>query len=295
MWWRRCLPSSNWQIFRPPNEWFGLPAGDWPGIQVRFGAADWSLFFTYAFATVVGTIETVGDAIVVQKVSQRDFRKVDYGVVQGVVYADGVGNFLSGLAGTTPNTTYSSNIALMELNGVAARRVGFYAAAFLALLAFFPKVSALVLDIPDPALGAAVFLLLCRLFVTGIRIATMEGITPETILVVGVAFCGGYAAENALLFPDLIPVALRPLVGNGIAAGGALALLLTLLVQLKPRARTTQRLPASLSQLPDLRRFVDRLEERFGVPAKSLHNLQLCSEEVLHISVVPRRRRGLNA
>jgi len=95
-----------------------------------------------------------------------------------MVAPDGVGNLLAGLAGTTPNTTYSSNISLLELSGVASRRVGLYGAILLGLLAFFPKVSGFILDIPGPALGAATFVLIGMLFVTGLRVATMEGVTP---------------------------------------------------------------------------------------------------------------------
>ena len=75
--------------------WFGLPRADWPGIEMRFQAAHWPVFIAFLIATVAGTIETVGDVIAVQKISKRNFRKVDYDSVQGALYADGVGNFLA--------------------------------------------------------------------------------------------------------------------------------------------------------------------------------------------------------
>ncbi len=270
------LDLANFQAAR----WFGLPRAGWPGIEFDLKAEHWPLFIAFAIATISGTIETVGDAVAAQKISRRDFRKVDYGAVQGALYADGVGNFLSGLVGTTPNTTYSSNIALMELNGVASRRVGLYGAVFLGLLAFFPKVPAFVIDIPGPALGAATFILMGMLFVTGIKVAIMDGVNPETVLVMSTAFWGGYAAENELFFPDLIPQSLRSLFGNGIATGSAIALLLAALFRLKPRSRAAEKLPADLANLPRLQRFLDSLKERFRLPQKPLHNLNLCCEEV---------------
>ena len=71
--------------------------------------------------TLVGAIETVGDGVAIQRVSQHNPRATDFRVVQGALNADGVGNLLSGLAGTVPNTTYSSSIALAEVTGIAAR------------------------------------------------------------------------------------------------------------------------------------------------------------------------------
>ena len=260
--------------------WFGLPRADWPGIEMRFQAAHWPVFIAFLIATVAGTIETVGDVIAVQKISKRNFRKVDYDSVQGALYADGVGNFLAGLAGTAPNTTYSSNISLLELSGVASRRVGLYGAILLGLVAFFPKVSGFILDIPGPALGAASFVLIGRLFVTGVRVATMEGVTPQTAMIVSIAFWGGYAAGNELFFADLIPAAVRPLVSNAIATGSAIALLLAVIFQLKPVRRTKETLRANLTDLPKLQGFVDMTTERFQFDDSLQHDLQLCCEEV---------------
>ena len=260
--------------------WFGLPRADWPGLQFALKLEHWPIFVCFALATIVGTIESVGDAIAAQKVSQRDFRKIDYDVVQGALYADGVGNFLSGLVGTTPNTTYSGNIALIEMTGVSSRRVGLYGAGVLGLLAFFPKAAAFIIDIPGPAIGASIFILMGMLFFTGIKIATMDGVDAETVLIVGLSFWFGYAAENELFFAALIPESIRPLVGNGLVAGGTLALLLATLVQLKPRRAQRIKIPAQASALGQLQDFIETLDGRLSLTPQQRHNLHLCSEEV---------------
>ena len=260
--------------------WFGLPRTGWPGIDLQLHTDYWPVFVAFLIATVAGTIETVGDAVAVQKVSKRKFRKVEYDSVQGALYADGVGNLLAGLAGTTPNTTYSSNISLLELNGVASRRVGIYGAGMLGLVAFFPKISGFILDVPGPALGAATFVLIGMLFVTGLRVATMEGVTPETAMIVSIAFWGGYAADNELFFADLVPGAIRPLVSNAIATGGAIALLLAILFQFKPVRRTKETLRADLSDLTKLQNFLDRTTKEFRFDESLQHDLQLCCEEI---------------
>ena len=277
--------------------WFGLPQADWPGVEIGFQAEHWPVLIAFFIATVAGTIETVGDVVAVQKISNRNFRKIDYDSVQGALYADGVGNFLAGLAGTTPNTTYSSNISLLELSGVASRRVGLYGAILLVLLAFFPKVSGFILDIPGPVLGAATFVLIGMLFVTGVRVATMEGVTRQTAMIVSIAFWGGYAAGNELFFADLIPAGVRPLVSNAIATGSAIALLLAVIFQLKPLRRTKETLRADLTSLPKLQGFVDQTTERFQLDGPLQHDLHLCCEEVfVHLcgssGILVARERG---
>ena len=112
-------------------------------------------------------------------------------MVQGALNADGVGNLLSGLAGTVPNTTYSSSIALAEVTGIAARRVGVVIGVIFIVLAFFPKVTALVIAIPAQVAAAYVTVLLGMLFVQGMRIVIQDGVDHRKAVIVGLSFWFG--------------------------------------------------------------------------------------------------------
>ncbi|MCE2543929.1 MAG: hypothetical protein J4F30_10935 [Acidobacteria bacterium] len=142
--------------------WVGLPDGAWPGFDLGFGVAFWSLLPAFVFVTLIGAIETIGDSVAIQRVSRRKSRATDFRVVQGAVAADGVGNLLSGLAATVPNTTYSSSVSVTEITGVAARNVGVCIGGLFVVLAFLPKFMALILAIPGPVAGAYVHALRAR-------------------------------------------------------------------------------------------------------------------------------------
>ncbi|MXY14492.1 MAG: hypothetical protein F4Y53_02210 [Proteobacteria bacterium] len=118
--------------------WVGFPAGEWPGLDLSFGPVFWTLLPAFVFVTLVGAIETIGDSIAIQRVSWRQPRAADFRAVQGTVAADGMGNLLSGLLGTVPNTTYSTSVAVAELTGVGARRVGVALGLVFVVLAFVP-------------------------------------------------------------------------------------------------------------------------------------------------------------
>ena len=94
--------------------------------------------------------------------------------VQGAVTADGVGNLLSGLAATVPNTTYSSSVSITAITGVAARTVGVYIGVAFIVLAFLPKFMALILAIPGPVVGAYTIVLMATLFVLGMRVVSAD-------------------------------------------------------------------------------------------------------------------------
>ena len=121
-------------------------------------------------------------------------------MIQGALNADGVGNLLSGLAGTVPNTTYSSSIALAEVTGIAARRVGVVIGVIFIVLAFFPKVTALVIAIPAPVAAAYVTVLLGLLFVQGMRIVIQDGVDHRKAVIVGLSFWFGTAFQNGWVF-----------------------------------------------------------------------------------------------
>ena len=147
--------------------WVGAPVGSWPGIDVTPGNEFWALLPAFVVVTLVGAIETVGDGVAIQRVSQRRPRATDFRVVQGALNADGMGNLLSGLGGTLPNTTYSSSIALAEVTGISARRVGVIIGVIFVVVAFFPKFTALLVAIPAPVAAAYITVLIALPFRAG--------------------------------------------------------------------------------------------------------------------------------
>ena len=212
--------------------WIGLPATGHPGLDLSFGHAFWSLLPAFVLVTVVGGIETYGDGVAVQKASRRRQRPIDFRAVQGAINADGIGNTLSGLAGTVPNTVYSTSVAVVEITGVAARAVGLFGGAFMIALAFLPKVAAGLAAIPSPVAGAYIVVLLILLFSHGLRLTTEEGISFAEGFAVCTSFWIGVAVQNKLIFHDQLPIWFKTIFGNGTTAGGAAAILLMLLLRL---------------------------------------------------------------
>ena len=218
--------------------WIGAPASGWPGFDLTFGPSFWALLPGFVIVTLIGAVETIGDSVGIQRVSWRVPRAPDYRAVQGAVAADGLGNLLSGLAGTVPNTTYSSSISVTELTGVASRRVGMWIGIIFIGLAFLPKALALVLAIPGPVAGAYLLVLISILFVLGARIAGHGGLDYRKALVIGVSFWIGVGFENDLIFSDQLGGWAASILGNGMTAGGLTAICLTAFLEsTRPRRR----------------------------------------------------------
>ncbi len=271
--------------------WVGIPQGGRPGFDLRFGSAFWALIPAFVFVTLIGAVETIGDSIAVQRVSWRKPRAADFQAVQGAVAADGVGNLLSGLAGTAPNTTYSSTVAITAITGVAARAVGVCIGCVFVALAFLPKAAALLLAIPNPVAGAYITVMIAILFALGMGIVVRDGMDFRKAAVAGVSFWVGVGFQNGAIFADFLTPWWNALLGNGMTAGGLTAMLLTMFLELTgPRPK---RLETSLTveALREIDAFLEGFAGRAGLAADTSNRLRAVGEEIL-LSLVNREEDG---
>ena len=261
--------------------WIGLPSEGWPGLDLSFGPTFWALLPAFVFVTLVGAIETIGDAVAIQRVSRRRARAVDFRAVQGAVAADGLGNLLSGLAGTVPNTTYSSSVSVTELTGVGARRVGMAVGAVFIAMAFLPKAPAVLLAIPGPVAAAYITVLLAMLFVIGMRIVVQDGIDYRKGVVAGVAFWIGAGFQNGAIFPEYFNDFAGGLLQNGMTAGGLAAILMTTFLELTQPRRKRMETECHLSALPKIQEFLKSFAADNGWTQAMRNRLDAAVEETL--------------
>ena len=110
--------------------WFGIPQVPSLTFELMPSKEFWALLPTFAILTLVLGIKTISDGIVIQQGSRRQPRAIDFRRIQGMVSVNGIGMLLAGIAGTLltmANSSYS--LSLINLTGVAARRIGLGVAA----------------------------------------------------------------------------------------------------------------------------------------------------------------------
>ena len=261
--------------------WIGIPDLQWPGFDLEFGPAFQALLPAFLLVALIGTIRTIGSAIAVQRISWRRHRAVDFRAVQGAVTVDGIGNLLSGLAGTVPNTAYSTGASVIEITGVAARRVGIATGLLFVALTFVPKALAVVLAIPGPVAAAYLTVLLAGLFVVGMKVVIQDGIDARKGLIVGVAFWVGVGFQSGVIFPELFSDFAGGLLENGITSGGLTAILMTLFVEFTQPRRSRMEAPFDMSALPRIQAFIGAFASRSGWDGAMAERLHAACEESL--------------
>ena len=283
-----CVTSALFGIYDLSGvldaDWIGIPWGAWPGFDVTPDEKFWALLPAFVMVTIVGAIETIGDSVAIQRVSRRRPRATDFRVVQGSLNSDGVGNLLSGLLGTLPNTTYSSSIPLTEVTGIAARRVGVVIGAIFVALAFLPKVAAVLIAIPAPVAAAYIAFLIGILFVQGMRIVVQGGVNHRTAAIVGLSFWIGAGFQSQLIFPDLLGDGfIGVLLGNGMTSGAVVAIIMMVFMELTSPRRRRLRVALGMDALPQIDEFLRGFASKNRWNAASTDRLASAGEETLSI------------
>lgn len=263
------------------SAWIGLPNTSWPGISLEFNEYFWVLLPTFVLITFVGCIETYADGISVQRISYRQSKPIDFRSVQGAINADGLGSFIAGLLGTVPNTVYSMSVGVMELTGVAARRVGWWGGTFLIMVAFSPKVCSIVSSMPSPVAGAYILMILVLLFGHGVRMVNEEDLTFEAGIAVFLGFWIGTGFQGGFLFNDMLPDWAKLFLENGTTSGGITAILIMLILNLRKRSSNKLSIPLQTSSLFELRTLIQKFCKKLGWDERAENRLMLIAEEAL--------------
>jgi NCS2 family nucleobase:cation symporter-2/xanthine permease XanP len=232
---------GGWLRPPPPGSgWIALPQ------LGRFGFAfRWELLAPFAFLYVFTMLEAVGVMTATAGLSGLETEGPSHDRrLRGGLLADGVASSLAALIGSFPNITYAQNNGVIQMTGVASRRVGRAMALVLAVLGLFPGVGRWLTAMPPPVLGGMALLLFGLVAVSGLRLMLGPGLGQREALIIAVSIGLGLAVPSQPEWVAQLPAALRAILESGICAGGLSALILNLAL---PRRAGSKTAPARRS------------------------------------------------
>ena len=262
--------------------WFGIPELPPWSLDLSFGQEFWALLPSFAIITLVFGIKGISDGVIIQQASRRRPRSIDFRQIQGLVSANGIGMLLAGFAGTLPTMAFASlNVTLINLTGVAARRVGLYVAIVLIALAFFSKFAAVLLTIPAPVMGAYLIFALGLMLVNGLQMVLRDGLDPRRVLVVALASALGLGLHGHPIMQDLFGEELGGLLGSGVTIGAVVAIVMTFLLDAMGTRRSRLEVTLEMASLPAIDDFLSALASRLNWDEASALRLRSVGEETL--------------
>ena len=261
--------------------WIGIPNLPLSGLDLSFDASFWLLLPGFLFVSFVITIRQIGDNVGMQRLSRREPRAIDFRRVQGSVAACGAGTVLSGFAGVLPPWPYVAGFALASGTGIAARSIGVVIGAAFIVLAFVPKLTAVILSIPAPVLGAYIMVVFGLIFVRGMRTLFQEGIDRQYSLIAGLAFWIGAGIQFQAIFPAYLATPMGRMLANGLTVGGLSILLLNLFLDVTGPRRHRIEIALRPENLPKLDGFLREFAARYKWSGKATDRLRAAAEEAL--------------
>jgi len=132
-------------------------------------------------------IESIGDYHSCSYVS--NLPDPDAATISRGIGAEGANCVLAGFFGAIGTTSYTENIGLIGLTGVASRWVVRTGAILLIVMSFIGKLSALIATIPSPVIGGAYIALFGIIGALGIQVLLRADMNSQrNVLIVGFAF-----------------------------------------------------------------------------------------------------------
>ena len=153
-------------------------------------------------ALFVVLAEHLGHLFVTSDIVGRDLIR-DPGLHRSLI-ADGISNILSGLAGSTPNTTYGENMGVMAITGVYSTWVIGGAAVLAIIFSFVGKIAALIHNIPGPVMGGVSILLFGFIAASGLRMMVERKVDytkPKNLILTSVTLISGLSGASVVLGP----------------------------------------------------------------------------------------------
>jgi len=192
-------------------------------------AFSWEFAAPFAFIYLVSLLEAMGDMTATAQLSGLKTKgKAHWRRLSGGVLADGLLSTASAFFGGFPSATYAQNNGVIQITGVASRRIGYVMAGILALLGLFPLVARWVSAMPPPVLGGLALLMFGLVAVSGVRLLMSAGLGQREGVIVALALGVGLGLPTQPSLLHEAPLVVRSLFESGISAGGITALVLNL-------------------------------------------------------------------
>jgi len=202
-------------------------------IPFKFGffKFSWASLIPFLLLYLITTVESIGDLTATSMISGEPIEGEIYMKrIAGGVLGDGVNSAIAAVFNSFPNTTFSQNNGVIQMTGVASRRVGYWIAGMLVVVGLFPVVGGVFSLIPPPVLGGATIIMFGTVAAAGIRIIASHTIDRRGVLIMAISFGLGL---GVVFVPDVLknfPSIVQQIFGSAITTGGLTAIVLNIVL-----------------------------------------------------------------
>ena len=210
--------------FKPVEDaaWVALPS------PLHFGMSfPVSGIIGMSIAYLVTIIESTGDFLALSEVTNTKLtgKKLSRGIL-----CEGLGSSLASVFSTTPLSSFSQNVGIVGMTGVASRHVVAITGVMLVIAGLFPVIAALVVIIPLPVLGGAGLVMFAMIVSGGVKILAKTEHNRRNSAIVAMGIGSGMAVTVRPELLSNLPEIMQVVMASGITTGSLVALMMNLIL-----------------------------------------------------------------
>jgi NCS2 family nucleobase:cation symporter-2 len=206
--------------------WLGIPR---PHLEWSF---DPTLIAPFAIASIAAAMKAAGTITICQRINDANWVRPDLPSVTRGVLTDGLTTTAAGIVGAVGTNTSTPGVGVAAASGVTSRMVAYAVGAIFLLLAFCPKLTALLAIMPRSIIVPALLFTVTFIIINGVQIMTSRLLDARRTFVLGFAIVAGGAIE---VFPSIVasaPSQLSPLLGSSLVFATVVALALNFIFRI---------------------------------------------------------------
>ncbi|MBQ4828220.1 purine permease [Alteromonas sp. MMG017] len=204
---------------------------------------DITLFLPIALIYLFTAIETAGDLTANSLFCKEPVSGPLYlSRIKGGILGDGLNSMIAGAFNTFPNTTFGQNNGVIQLTGIASRKVGFFVAGMFVFVGLFPVVGGVLQAIPKPVLGGATLVMFAMVAVGGLKLLASYALDRRSSLITA---CALGMSIGVMMVPSALsqlPTWLENVLLSPVTSAGLTAIILDLTLPSAPQ-KATQNIP----------------------------------------------------
>ena len=192
------------------------------GIEFHTGA-----IIAMCVVYIVSMVESVGDYLALSNYcdTELDNKRLSAGI-----RCEGLSSALAGVFNSMATTSFSQNIGVVGITGVASRYVVAFSGGILIAAGLLPKFGALIVSVPEPVIGGAGVIMFGMILAGGIGILKKIDFSRRNTMVLALGIAAGltvtYRPEIVNELPDLV----KMICGNGVALGAIVTVIANLVL-----------------------------------------------------------------
>ena len=194
---------------------------------------EWSSILVMLLAALTCMIESTGVYYALAELTGDDLDEND---LQRGYASEGLAAILGGIFNTFPYSTFSQNVAVVQLSGIKKNKPVYFSAFLLIILGLIPKVGAVAELIPSAVLGGAMLIMFGTVGIEGIKMLSKVEMNNNNIMIMAVSISLGLGVTVEPTLLHFLPSTVQTILNNGLVVGSFSAIILNLL--LNPAKKT---------------------------------------------------------